>query len=139
MRKTKELKSIGKIIEDGIVLSDSVMAIYIPLEKESESLRMERKKFEEWFERGVKEQYPNIDLEKYTLCRETDLFINAGWRDENGKYPLDFSVGFMMWLEDENGKEIYNDIFDQIDVELSEEDKVYVKKIMAEKIVEVLV
>lgn len=139
MRKTKELKNIGKIVENEIVLSDTSLSIYIPIETESEIIKAEREKFEGWLIRDTKAKRPNIDLSKCTLYRETDLFVNTGYRDESGKYVLDFSVGFMMWFEDENGEEIYCDTTNQFDIELSEEDKAYVKKIMAEKIVEVLV
>ena len=51
---------------------------------------------------------------------------------------LTFSVGFISWFTDKEGNEIYEDMSDGFEIELSEEDKSYIKEIVAAKVVDVL-
>lgn len=132
----KNIKNIGTIKVEDITLSDTTISIYIPFETLDPKVEAEKERFHEAFENGQKLYHPEIDQSKCTLFTETDLFVNT--QKVNDKYILDFSIGFICWLEDENGEELYWDASDQFDIALTEEDKDYVKRIMAEKIIEVM-
>lgn len=138
MIKTREFKNIGTVDTSEITLSDTVMSLFIPIETESELIRAEREKFESWIVRDAKKENPDVNFDECTLNIETDLYINTGCRDENGKYEMYFSIGFTMWFMDADGKEIYWDSSDGFEIELSEEDKTYLKKVIAIKIVDAL-
>ena len=139
MIKTRELKNIGTVVTSEITLSDTMMSLFIPIETESELIRAEREKFESWVIRDAKKENPDVNFDDCTLYTETDLHINTGCRDNNGRYEMYFSVGFVMWFTDANGEEVYFDSSDGFEIELSEEDKAYLKRVMALKIVEALI
>lgn len=135
----KEIKNIGTVLVDEITLCDSCFGVYIPIKTESEKIKKEREKFELWMFRDVKKHCPDVNINECTLFTETDLHIHTGCRNENGQYEMYFSFGFVMWFEDKDGEEIYTDISDLIDIELSEDDKKYVKRLVAHKIVDALI
>lgn len=132
----KNIKNIGTIKVEDITLLDTTISIYIPFETLDPKVEAEKEKFHKAFENGQKLYHLEIDQSKCTLFTETDLFVNT--QKVNDKYILDFSIGFICWLEDENGEELYWDASDQFNIALTEEDKDYVKRIMAEKIIEVM-
>ena len=51
---------------------------------------------------------------------------------------MHFSIGFISSFTDAEGKEIYWDMSDHCDIELSESDKAYLKKLIALKMIDVL-
>ena len=138
-QRTREIKNIGTVLTNEIELSDTCLGLYIPIETESANIKAEREKFESWVVRDAKKLNPEVDFDKCTLNTETDLHINTGYRQEDGRYTLDFSVGFVSWFEDTEGNEKYWDISDNFEIELSEEDRNYIKKVMAHKIVDALI
>ena len=113
--------------------------MYIPIETESDKIKTEREKFESYVVRDTKKACPNINLDECTLHTEVDLFINTSGRNEKGKYELTFSIGFISWFTDKDDNEIYDDMSDGFEIELSEDDKSYIKKIVASKIIDVLI
>ena len=138
MQRTREFKNIGTVVTSKIMLSDTTMSLFIPLETESDLIRAEREKFENWVLRDVKKENPDINFDDCILNTETDLYINTGCCDKNGRYEMYFSIGFIVCFMDADGKEIYWDSSDGFEIELSEEDKAYLKKVMALKIVDAL-
>ena len=138
MMKRKELKNIGTVLASEISITDSRLGLYIPIETESDRVKTERETFESWVVRDVKKQFPDVNFDKCTLHTEIDLYINTGCRNELGKYELTFSIGFVSWITDADGNEIYDDMSDGFEIDLSEDDKTYIKKIIAKKIVDVL-
>lgn len=139
MMKVKELKNIGTVLASEISLTDTCLGLYIPIKTESDKIRSEYEKFESWIIRDAQKQYSDINFEECTLHTETDLYINIGNMDKSGKYELTFHVNFISWLTDTDGNEIYSDISDGFEIELSNDDKTFIKKIVAEKIIDVLV
>lgn len=138
-QRTREIKNIGTVLTNEIELSDTCLGLYIPIGTESEKIKAEREKFESWVVRDAKKLYPEVDFDKCTLKTEIDLHINTGCRQVDGKYMLNFSVGFVSWFEDAEGNEIHWDMSDSFEIELSEEDRNYIKRIMAHKIVDALI
>ena len=84
------------------------------------------------------EYMPEVDINECILCTETNLFVNTGCRDEEGRYEMHFSIGFISSFTNAEGKEIYWDMSDHFDIELSESDKAYLKKLIALKMIDVL-
>ena len=138
MMRTKQLKNIGTVVASEITLTDTSLGLYIPIETESDMIKREREKFESWVTRDVKKACPEVKLDECVLHTETDLYINTGCRNEHGRYELTFSIGFVSWFTDAEGNEIYDDISDGFEIGLSEEDKSYIKRLMAVKIVDIL-
>lgn len=134
MKKTTEILNVGVVRADEIELCDSSIDLYIPMESSSEKVEVEYEKFKGWVVRDAKKHFPNYDFSKCTLFTETCLHVHTGGAWDN--YKMYFSVGFTMWYEDENGKEIYADCSDPFDIELSEEDTATVKKMALEKLME---
>ena len=138
MKKFKELSSIGTVNVNGIALSDTLMSLYIPVEKESDFIKEKRELYESCVMKTMKLYQPEINTEGCTLFTETNLYVSTGYADENGKYQVDYSVSFYAWLEDAEGNAVYDDISDQIEIKLSDEDKAYIKKILIMKIINAL-
>lgn len=135
MKKTREFKNIGTVVANEITLSDTTIGLYIPIETETEYIKAEREKFESWVIRDSKKHCPEVDINKCILCTETNLFVNTGYRDAAGRYEMHFSIGFISSFTDAEGKEIYWDMSDHFDIELSEYDKAYLKKLIALKVI----
>ena len=138
MMRTKELKSIGTVLASEISLTDTSLGLYIPIETESDIIKSEREKFESWIVRDVQKQCPDVNLDECTLHTEIDLYINVNGINEYGKYELTFFIGFISWLTDADGNEIYDDMSDGFAIELPDDDKSYIKRIVAEKIADAL-
>lgn len=138
MMRTKQLKNIGTVIANEIMLTDTTLGLYIPIETESDIIKSEREKFESWMKRDIQKQCPGVNLDECTLHTETDLHINTGFCNEQGKYELTFFVGFVSWFTDKEGNEIYDDMSDGFEIELSDENRSYIKKLVAIKIVDAL-
>lgn len=138
MRKQniKEIKNIGTIVASEIKLSDTQIGLYIPIEIEVEAVKAEREKIESWAWRDAKKDNLSVDFENCKLYTETDLYIN-GWATPDG-YGLSYSIGFTSWIEDENGNEVYCEISDPFEITLSDDDKEYIKEMVAMKIAETL-
>lgn len=138
MKRTKTLENIGTVVASEIELSDTTIGMYIPIKSESDIIREKREKFQSWVMRDAKVHSPETNFDECTLFTETDLFINTSCCDEKGRYKLYFSIGFIMWYEDSEGNEVYWDMSEHYDIDLSEEDKAYIKKIIALKIVDAM-
>ena len=136
MKKRESILNVGIVKADEIELCDTTIGLYIPMETASETVKAEHKKFEGWVVRDAKEKFPDYDfIGKTTLFTETCLHVHTGYENDNIK--MYFSVGFTMWYEEnETGKEIYGDISDPFEIELSEEDTTKVKKMVLEKLME---
>ena len=138
MKRREVIENIGTVVANDICLSDTTIGVYIPIESESDTIREKRERFEACVKREAKESLPDVNFDECKLYVETDLFINTGYRDDSGKYKMYFSVGFIMWYEDAEENEIYCNFSQHYDIELSEKDKEYIKKIIAQKIIEVM-
>lgn len=138
MRKIKKLDNIGTVVASEIELSDITIGMYIPIKSESKLIRDKRKMFQSIVMRDAKEHHPEVNFDECKFYTETDLFVNTSCCDEQGRYKLYFSIGFIMWYEDSEGNEVYWDMSQHYDIDLSEEYKAYIKKIIALKIMDVM-
>lgn len=128
--KNKKIENIGKVAINDILLSDTDIGLYMPIEKMSDNIRKQYEKCEEMFTRKVASKHPEINLKDYVLYRDIALHINI----ENCK--VRYSVSIILWIEDEAGEEIDSEFFDPFDIEINDEDNRYLKKLVLNKLIE---
>ncbi len=128
--RRKNFENIGKVAVNEISLCDSEIGLYIPIEKMSENIRREYEKSEKQFTGTVKKEHPEVDLSQYTLYRDVALHMNI----HNSE--VTYSVAIILWVEDENGKEIHVEFYDPFEIEINAEDNKYLKKLVMNKLME---
>lgn len=128
--KRKNFENIGKVAVKDIVLCDTRIGLYVPLEKMSANVKAVYERFEEYFEEGLKRTCPNVDLNDYTLYRDISLHMDID------SMEVEYSISIIMWIQDENQKAIYEEFFDPFKIEINDEDNKYLKKLVMQKLVE---
>ena len=128
--RRKNFENIGKVAVNDITLCDSEIGLYIPIEKMSVNIRREYEKNEKQFTETVKKEHPEVDLSQYTLYRDVALHMDL----DNGK--VKYSVAIILWIENEQGKEIHVEFYDPFEVEINDEDNSYLKKLVLKKLVD---
>ena len=128
--RNKNFKNIGNVAISEIALCDTTIGLYIPIEKMSENIRREYEKSEKQFTETVKKEHPEVDLSQYTLYRDVALHMDLN----NGK--VKYSVAIILWIENEQGKEIHVEFYDPFEVEINDEDNSYLKKLVLKKLVD---
>ena len=128
--RNKNFKNIGNVAISEIALCDTTIGLYIPIEKMSENIGREYEKSEKHFTETVNKEHPEIDLSQYTLYRDVALHMDL----DNGK--VKYSVAIILWIENEQGKEIHVEFYDPFEVEINDEDNSYLKKLVLKKLVD---
>ena len=128
--RNKNFKNIGSVSINDITLCDTNIGLYIPIEKMSGNIRREYEKIEKNFTEIVNTEHPEIDLSQYTIYRDVALHMNI----HNSE--VTYSVAIILWVEDENGKEIHVEFYDPFEIEINAEDNKYLKKLVMNKLME---
>ena len=128
--RRKNFENIGKVAVNDIILCDTEIGLYIPIEKMSENIRREYVKNEKQFTETVKEEHPEIDLSQYILYRDVALHMNI---NDN---KVSYSVAIILWIQDENENEIHVEFYDPFEIEINAEDNKYLKKLVMNKLME---
>ena len=130
MRRKRVFVNIGKVAINKIALCDTTIGLYMPIEKMSSVIRREYEKCEAMFTEIVKREHPVVNLTEYTLYRDIALHMNI----DNGK--VRYSVAIILWIQDEAENEIHTEFFDPFEIEVDDEDKAYLKKLVIDKLME---
>ena len=128
--RRKNFVNIGSVSINEIALCDTVIGLYMPIEKMSKAIRTEYEKCEEMFSRALAKEHPEVDLTQDTLYRDVALHMNI----EDNK--VRYSVAIILWIQDEEENPIYTEFFDPFEVEINEEDNKYLKKLVMNKLME---
>lgn len=128
--KNKKIENIGKVAINDILLSDTDIGLYMPIEKMSDNIRRKYEECEKMFNQALLLKCPEINLEDFVLYRDIALHINI----ENCK--VRYLVSIILWIDDESGEEIHADFFDPFDIEINDEDSRYLKKLVLNKLIE---
>lgn len=128
--KRKNFENIGSVAIKDITLCDTNIGLYIPIEKMSKNIRREYEHDERHFTDKIKREYPEIDLLQHTLFRDVALHINL---DHSKIY---YTISIILWIEDEQGKDIHMEFYDPFEVEINDEDNKYLKKLVMNKLIE---
>lgn len=128
--RNKNFKNIGNVAISEITLCDTLIGLYIPIEKMSKNIRKEYEESEKHFTKKITEKYPEIDLTQHTLLRDVALHMNVN--DNKVRY----SVAIILWIENEQGEEIHTEFYDPFDVKINAEDNKYLKKLVMNKLMD---
>ena len=128
--RNKNFKNIGNVSISEITLCDTTIGLYIPIEKMSKNIRREYEKNKKHFMKTVNKEHPEVDLSQHTLFRDVALHMNI----EDNK--IRYSVAIILWIVDEQGKEIHVEFYDPFDVEINAEDNKYLKKLVMNKLMD---
>jgi hypothetical protein len=128
--KNKNFKNIGNVAIKDIILCETSIGLYMPIEEMSGNIRREYEDSENHFTSKVKNKYPEINLTQYTLFRDVALHMNIN----EGK--VEYSVSIILWIENENREEIHSECYDPFVVEINDEDNKYLKKLVVNKLMD---
>lgn len=130
--RNKNFKNIGNVAINEIALCDTIIGLYMPIEKMSKEIRTEYKDSEKHFTEKIKKNFSEIDLTQHTLFRDVALHMNINDKDKKVHY----SVAIILWIEDEQGNEIHTEFYDPFEVEINDEDNKYLKKLVMNKLMD---
>ena len=130
--RNKNFKNIGNVAINEIALCDTIIGLYMPIEKMSKEIRTEYEDSEKHFTEKIKKNFSEIDLTQHTLFRDVALHMNINDKDKKVHY----SVAIILWIEDEQGNEIHTEFYDPFEVEINDEDNSYLKKLVLKKLVD---
>lgn len=128
--RNKNFNNIGNVAIKDIVLCETSIGLYMPIEEMSENIRREYEDSEKHFTTTVNKKYPDVDLLQHTLFRDIALHMNI---DDN---EVKYSVAIILWIEDEQGNEIHSECYDPFEVEINAEDNKYLKKLVMNKLMD---
>ena len=128
--RRKNFENIGKVAVNDITLCDTEIGLYIPIEKMSQNIREKYEWSKNSFEETFAKNYPELNLSDFTLIHDISLHMNIN------NSEITYSVAIILWVEDENGKEIDAEFYDPFDVEINAEDNKYLKKLVMNKLME---
>ncbi|MBQ3512552.1 MAG: hypothetical protein IJA32_01960 [Lachnospiraceae bacterium] len=130
--RNKNFKNIGNVAINEIALCDTIIGLYMPIEKMSKEIRTEYEDSEKHFTEKIKKNFSEIDLTQHTLFRDVALHMNINDKDKKVHY----SVAIILWIEDEQGNEIHTEFYDPFEVEINDEDNKYLKKLVMNKLMD---
>ena len=130
--RNKNFKNIGNVAINEIALCDTIIGLYMPIEKMSKEIRREYEDSEKHFTEKIKKNFSEIDLIQHTLFRDVALHMNINDKDKKVHY----SVAIILWIEDEQGNEIHTEFYDPFEVEINDEDNKYLKKLVMNKLMD---
>lgn len=128
--KRKNFENIGKVAVNDITLCDTEIGLFIPIEKMSQNIREKYEWSENSFKETFAKNHPELNLSDFTLIHDISLHMNIS------NSEITYSVAIILWVEDENGKEIDVEFYDPFDVEINAEDNKYLKKLVMNKLME---
>lgn len=133
MRRTnkKNIEGLGVVDFKGCSLCYSDIGLFIPIEETNATVKAEYEKCEKWFKESFTTKYPELALEDFILNYDISLHINI----DSGE--CEFTVAIIIWVEDENGKEITSEFYDPFPVEIAEEDAGYIKGKVIQKLADI--
>lgn len=130
--RNKNFKNIGNVAINEIALCDTIIGLYMPIEKMSKEIRTEYEDSEKHFTEKIRKNFSEIDLTQHTLFRDVALHMNINDKDKKVHY----SVAIILWIEDEQGNEIHTEFYDPFEVEINDEDNKYLKKLVMNKLMD---
>lgn len=128
--RRKNFENIGKVAVNDITLCDTEIGLFIPIEKMSQNIREKYEWSENSFKKTFAKDHPELNLSDFTLIHDISLHMNIN------NSEITYSVAIILWVEDENGKEIDVEFYDPFDVEINAEDNKYLKKLVMNKLME---
>ena len=128
--RRKNFENIGKVAVNDITLCDTEIGLFIPIEKMSQNIREKYEWSENSFKKTFAKNHPELNLSDFTLIHDISLHMNIS------NSEITYSVAIILWVEDENGKEIDVEFYDPFDVEINAEDNKYLKKLVMNKLME---
>lgn len=128
--RNKNFKNIGNVAVSEINLCDSEIGLHMPIKKMSSNIQEEYEKCETWFSETVSKKFPEINFKDYTLYRDIALHMNI--HNEEVVY----TVAIILWIEDDQGKEIHVEFYDPFEIEINDEDNRYLKKLVMRKLID---
>lgn len=128
--RRKNFENIGKVAVNDITLCDTEIGLFIPIEKMSQNIREKYEWSENSFKKTFAKDHPELNLSDFTLIHDISLHMNIN------NSEITYSVAIILWVEDENGKEIDVEFYDPFEVEINAEDNKYLKKLVMNKLME---
>lgn len=128
--RRKNFENIGKVAVNDITLCDTEIGLFIPIEKMSQNIKEKYEWSEKSFAKSFKKDHPELDLTDFTLLHDISLHMNIN------NSEVTYSVAIILWVEDENGKEIHVEFYDPFEIEINTEDNKYLKKLAMNKLME---
>ena len=68
--RNKNFKNIGNVAINEIALCDTIIGLYMPIEKMSKEIRTEYEDSEKHFTEKIRKNFSEIDLTQHTLFRD---------------------------------------------------------------------
>lgn len=128
--RRKNFENIGKVAVNDITLCDTEIGLFIPIEKMSQNIREKYEWSENSFKKTFAKDHPELNLSDFTLIHDISLHMNIN------NSEITYSVAIILWVEDENGKEIDVEFYDPFEIEINAEDNKYLKKLVMNKLME---
>lgn len=129
MKKTT-IKNIGRVAVKDIVLCDTEIGLYMPIEKMSANIQAKYEECSKYFDEEFSKRFPSVNPDE---CKEWhDISLHMDVNNSEVRYY----VSIIIWAEDNSGNELYTGFYDPFEVEINSEDNKYLKKLVMNKLIE---
>jgi len=139
MKTTRKITNIGEVKLEEIVFSETSIGLYMPMIERSENIEKELNATEERFVEEFKKEFPRLKLEDCTVFRDVSLFMDLDSSQnikDGDKKRVRYSVGIILWVNDETGREIKTEFYDPFEIDINDENSRHLKKIVMQKLSE---